>query len=67
MFLYIFRIVKNTTDVIIDTMFQSTVAWPDEVADFPHLFYGQGGYPSVCGCVDGTVIKIDAPSDFEGN
>lgn len=43
------------------------MAWPDNVADFPHLFYGQSGFPSVCGCVDGTMINIDSPNEFEEN
>ncbi|XP_026686022.1 putative nuclease HARBI1 [Diaphorina citri] len=51
-------------------MFQQVVRWPDNCADIPTQFYRKGGFPSVCGCIDGTMITIDAPPDTidnEGN
>ena len=30
-------------------------------------FYDLGRKPLVCGCVDGTLIEVDAPSDNEMN
>lgn len=60
-----YRTVRNTVDVIIDELFQQIVSWPENTHELSQQFYAQGGFPSVCGCVDGTMIKIDAPTSFE--
>ncbi|XP_050340600.1 putative nuclease HARBI1 [Bactrocera neohumeralis] len=55
------RTIHRVVDIITDTLFQKTVRWPDDVSGIAEKFFLMGGFPSVCGCVDGTIIKIDAP------
>jgi hypothetical protein len=40
---------------------------PRNVNEVTSEFYDLGRMPLVCGCVDGTVIEVDAPSDNETN
>lgn len=60
------RIVHRVVEAIINVLFQQTVRWPDgDVNGIAEKFLMMGGFPSVCGCVDGTLIKIDAPTSHE--
>lgn len=43
------------------------VRWPRNVTEVMREFYDLGRMPLVCGCVDGTLIEVDAPSDNETN
>jgi len=43
------------------------VRWPRNVTEMMGKFYDLGRIPLVCGCVDGTLIEVDAPSDNETN
>ncbi|XP_054278994.1 putative nuclease HARBI1 [Macrosteles quadrilineatus] len=59
------RTIKQVTKAIVRRMFQNTVCWPEDTNDIAVKFFRKGGFPSVCGCVDGTMINIDAPSAHE--
>lgn len=59
------RTVNKVINIIINVMFQNTVCWPQEAHGIATQFLLKGGFPSVCGCVDGTLINIDAPSVHE--
>lgn len=61
------RKIHHVVDVIVDSMLHTTVCWPANVHDLARKFYQKGGFPSVCGCVDGTLIPIDAPNEHEEN
>ncbi|XP_035711322.1 putative nuclease HARBI1 [Folsomia candida] len=56
------RIVRRVVDSTIEIMFQDIVHWPDNTDDIAQEFLRIGGFPSVAGCVDGTLIKIDSPN-----
>jgi hypothetical protein len=43
-------------------LFQDTVRWPDPVGNLAQRFMNYAGMPCVAGCVDGTLVKILAPS-----
>lgn len=43
------------------------VRWPRNVTEVMRKFYDLGQMPLVCGCVDGTLSEVDAPSDNEMN
>lgn len=55
-------IVKHVVNAIVDNLFQDVVRWPDNTDDIAPEFLRKGGFPCVSGCVDGTLIKIDAPT-----
>lgn len=57
--------VGRVCNAIVENLFPKIVCWPENVADIGPNFYIKGGFPNVCGCVDGTIINIDAPSSNE--
>lgn len=57
--------VNRVVNAIVDNLFQDIVNWPTNLVDIPVNFLRIGGFPSVCGAIDGTMIKIDAPSIHE--
>ena len=59
------RIIRQFVTAVNNTLFNELVTWPDNVADVVQKFYELGGLPLVCGCIDGTLIKIDAPRENE--
>jgi hypothetical protein len=59
------RTVGKIVDAIIDNMFHNTVCWPENVEEIPVGFVRKGGFPCVCGCVDGTLINTDKPTIHE--
>ena len=59
------RSVHRVVDAIIENMFQETVRWPENSVKNASEFLDIGGFPSVCGLIDGTMINIDAPSENE--
>ena len=46
-------------------LFQNTVQRPDDVSDIAEKFFEICEFTCVCGCVDGTNVKIYAPSLHE--
>jgi len=55
------RVLERVVIATVDYLFQDVVRWPDNVGNIAADFLRLGGFPSVCGCVDGTLIKLDAP------
>ena len=46
------------------------IKWPstnDECTTIKNEFYLRGGFPCVIGCVDGTHVRLQAPSQHENN
>ena len=68
---------KSTISRVITRVSQALVArqndfikWPTtngELAASKNAFYLRGGFPCVIGCVDGTHIRIQAPSQHEND
>ncbi len=59
------RIVHQVVPLINRLLLPSSIRWPDGEQNCRSIatrFYRFGGIPSVCGCVDGTLIKIIAPT-----
>ncbi len=59
------RYIHETVRAINYEMFQKEVSWPtrdEEICQLPRRFYDFAKMPNVCGCVDGTLIQILAPS-----
>ncbi|CAG7832733.1 unnamed protein product [Allacma fusca] len=61
------RSVNAVLDVIIDHLFQEIVRFPEDCSNLAIDFLRLGGFPFVCGCVDGTLINIDAPRENESH
>lgn len=59
------RVIKSVVDAVNNTLLADTVCWPDNVGDKINAFSNVANMPLVCGIVDGTLIKIDAPSNDE--
>lgn len=59
------RTLHRVVNVIITVMLNNVIRWPDNVQNIPLQFFQKGGFPCVCGCVDGTLIPIDAPNVHE--
>uniref|UniRef100_A0A8D8RHN4 Nuclease HARBI1 n=2 Tax=Cacopsylla melanoneura TaxID=428564 RepID=A0A8D8RHN4_9HEMI len=61
------RQLHEVVAAICDDLFLREVCWP-EPADRLRIaadFLRKGGFPSVGGCVDGTMVNIDSPSQHE--
>ena len=46
------------------------IKWPstnNECVTIKNEFYLRGGFPCVIGCVDGTHVRLQAPSQHENN
>jgi len=59
------RLLKRVVNAIIDRMFQQIVKWPENMDHIALDFMRKGGFPSVCGCADGTLININSPVENE--
>ncbi|XP_055838400.1 putative nuclease HARBI1 [Episyrphus balteatus] len=59
------RVVKKVVNAINERVFPDKVKWPRNTADVVEKFYSIAGMPNVAGCIDGTLIKIDAPREHE--
>lgn len=61
-------VIHRVTKAINDHVLPKVVCWPEnpnDRADIARRFYDIAGFPSVFGCVDGTLIPIIRPSTFE--
>jgi len=56
------RCVQRVVNAVVTHMFQNIVKWPNNIVKIPTTFLEKGGFPSVAGCIDGTLINIDAPN-----
>ncbi len=62
------RIVHKVTSLINQKLFRDVVRWPEREADkiaIRKRFFKVAKMPSVCGCIDGTLIPIIRPSEYE--
>jgi hypothetical protein len=55
------RVIKKVISAIVEELFQETVTWPTQTNNLAIDFLRKGGFPSVGGLIDGTLITIDAP------
>ena len=48
---------------------QQFIAWPsqDEINVVKEGFYRKGGFPAVIGCIDGTHVRIQRPTEHEND
>lgn len=58
------RVVFRVSRAVVNRLLRRIVRWPNNV-EIAEGFFRKGGFPSVCGCVDGTIISIDAPVEHE--
>lgn len=49
---------KAAFHAIVERVFHNTVCWPEDIHDIALQFFRKGGFPSVSGCVEGTVIML---------
>jgi hypothetical protein len=56
------RVVNRVVNSIVEHLFQDVVRWPDDKSNLAADFMQKGGFPSVCGCIDGSLIPIQSPS-----
>nr|CAI5845052.1 unnamed protein product [Callosobruchus analis] len=59
------RVVHKVIDAIEETLVNELVCWPNDCGTIVNGFSNLAGMPLVCGALDGTLIKMDAPHDFE--
>ena len=62
------RIVTNVSEALAGKQNQFIV-WPshDEMQQLKQGFYSKGGFPGVIGCIDGTHVRIQGPSENEND
>lgn len=63
------RCVHSFKRAVVDHLFQEVICWPndpEEINQIPQMFSAIGGMPPiVAGVVDGTIIRLDAPTEHE--
>lgn len=59
------RVIKSVVNAINSTLFATYVRWPENMDQVVSKFFAIKGMPLVCGCLDGTLIKLDAPKEHE--
>jgi len=59
------RTIKRVVEAINDDLVREYVKWPDNPAGIAEDFLDEGGMPFVSGCLDRTLIIIDAPVQDE--
>lgn len=55
-------IVKNIISAMNKVLLKTLIRWPNNMISVVQEFHNIVSIPLVIGCVDGTLIKIDAPS-----
>ena len=60
------RVINNVTNALVLHK-DRFIKWPNpaETAESKQNFFLRGGFPGVIGCVDGTHVRIQAPSEDE--
>ncbi|KAJ8887048.1 hypothetical protein PR048_013263 [Dryococelus australis] len=61
----LYRCVKNVLQAIDKIKFTEIVAWSRKIVNVYGVFFCSGKISSFIGCVDGTLVKIDAPTENE--
>ncbi len=62
------RVVKKVTSAINVHLFREVVRWPERLEDrrdIAERFYKFARMPCISGCIDGTLIPIIRPSEYE--
>lgn len=59
------RIIQRVVNAVIRRLYFNVVRWPQNNLRIAEEFFRIAGFPSVCGCIDGTLIRIDAPTENE--
>nr|CAI5832608.1 unnamed protein product [Callosobruchus analis] len=59
------RCVRNVVHAVNQIKFPQCVNWPEHILNVSAGFFAIAGFPQVIGCVDGTLVKIDAPTENE--
>lgn len=59
------RAVHSVVLALLKRMLNKFVRWPDDCSGISQQFLEAGGFPMVCGAVDGSIINILAPSTHE--
>ena len=59
------RSVKDCVYAINHALFPEIIRWPQNCQEICRKFYDIAGVPSVCGCIDGTYIVLEAPRENE--
>lgn len=59
------RVIKSVVNAINSTLFATYVRWPENMDQVVSKFFAIKGMPLVSGCLDGTLIKLDAPKEHE--
>ena len=60
-------VLKDFVRVVNENLFDEVVRWPENCVEFSNDFFNMHGIPSVCGLIDGTLIRIKKPSEHEEN
>lgn len=47
------------------TLKNEVIKWPDDCSNLATQFFEMGGFPAVCGCLDGTHVKVSPPLEDE--
>ena len=58
------RIVREVCEAII-TLRGEVIRWPEDCSTLASKFFELGGFPSVCGVLDGTHVKVSPPLEDE--
>jgi len=59
------RVRRRVINAINEVMFPKIITWPTNSTEVAEEFFRKGGFPAVCGCVDGTLINLDSPQEHE--
>lgn len=59
------KVVKKVVDAINQTLSRRVIKWPTETDNISLEFFRKGGFPNVCGAVDGTLIPMQSPTEHE--
>ena len=64
----VLRVVSNAS-LALATKQREFISWPSplEIQEVKRGFYDKGGFPGVIGCLDGTHVRIQAPSANESD
>lgn len=55
------RVIHKVANVVIDNLMNDYIRWPENAHNVASDFFRIGGFPQVIGCIDGTMVNIDAP------
>lgn len=59
------RCVRSVVYAVNEIKFPQVVTWPENILNVSAGFFAKAGFPQVIGCVDGTLVKIDSPTENE--